>query len=298
MARLTRFAWLSIAASLVTIALKTAAWRLTGSVGLLSDALESLVNLGAAILALVVLSIAAKPADESHAYGHSKAEYFSSGIEGALIIVAALSIIWTAASRLIHPQPVDQVGIGLAVSAVAAVVNLVVARILLEAGRKNHSITLEADGKHLMTDVWTSAGVIVGVAAVAVTGWNRLDPIIALAVAVNIVWSGLLLMTRSAHGLMDAALPTEERRQVEAVLERYEAEGIVFHAIRTRQAGARRFVSMHVLVPGDWSVKRGHDVVEKIECEIREAIPLAQVFTHLEPIEDPVAYGDEELTTE
>ncbi len=295
MRNLTRFAWLSIAASLVTITLKTVAYLLTGSVGLLSDALESLVNLVAACVALWMLIVAARPADEDHEWGHTKAEYFSSAAEGALIIVAAISIGWTAIDRLLHPRALEQVGIGLAVSVVASGVNFVVSRKLLAAARRFHSITLEADAKHLMTDVWTSAGVLVGVGAVAVTGWDRLDPIIAIGVAVNIVWSGFHLILRSTSGLMDVAIPHEDRTLVAGVLASYEAQGVRFHAVRTRQAGARHFVSMHVLVPGSWTVRQGHDLAEKIEEEIRRVVARADVTTHLEPIDDPAAYEDSAL---
>lgn len=295
---LRRFAWLSIVASIVTIALKAAAYLVTGSVGLLSDAMESLVNLVAASMALTMIIIAARPADEGHEYGHTKAEYFSSGTEGVLILVAALSIGWTAIDRLLHPRPLEHVGVGLVISVVASAVNFATARVLLKAGNRFHSITLEADAKHLMTDVWTSAGVVIGVGAVAMTGWQRLDPIIALAVAANIVWSGVHLMMRSAHGLMDAAIPASDRQLIEEVLARHRADGVLFHAVRTRQAGARHFVSMHVLVPGDWTVKQGHDLVEQIETEIRAVVTRARVFTHLEPIEDPVAYGDEQITVD
>src|SRR3954454_6347589 len=208
--RLFRLLWLSIAAAVATISLKTVAWLLTGSVGLLSDAAESVVNLVAAIVALLALRWATKPADEDHAYGHAKAEYFSAGVEGALIFVAAISIAVAAVSRLIDPQAIDDVGVGLAVSAVASAINLAVGLVLLRAGRRHRSITLEADGRHLMTDVWTSAGVIIGVAAVAVTGWERLDPIVALLVAANIVITGVGLVRRSVGGLMDRALPEPE----------------------------------------------------------------------------------------
>jgi cation diffusion facilitator family transporter len=251
---LTRFAWLSITAALITIGLKAGAYLLTGSVGLLSDAMESGVNLIAAIVALVALTVAAQPPDDQHEYGHDKAEYFSSGTEGALILVAAASIAWTSVERLLNPRPIEQLGIGLAVSVVASLVNLVVARILLQAGRQYNSITLEADAHHLMTDVWTSVGVVVGVAAVGLTGWGWLDPVIALAVAVNIVWTGFTLLRRSAGGLMDTALATEDRLKLDEILNAHIGDGIVFHAIRTRQAGSRRFVTFHVLVPGNWSV--------------------------------------------
>ncbi len=292
---LTRFAWLSIAAAIVTIAMKSLAYALTGSVGLLSDALESLVNLVAALMALWMLVLAARPADEDHAYGHTKAEYFSSGVEGALILLAAASICWTAVERLQHPQPLEKVGFGLAVSVLASGVNFGVARVLLTAARRYRSITLEADAKHLLTDVWTSAGVLVGVGAVALTGWERLDPLVALAVAANIVWSGVHLIQRSAHGLLDVAVCEADRRAVGEVLELYRAQGIGFHALRTRQAGARAFIDCHVLVPPQWTVKQGHDLVEEVERDIRARVAGAHVFTHLEPLGDPASDADQAL---
>ena len=293
---LTRYAWLSIAAALVTIGLKSAAYLITGSVGLLSDALESLVNLAAAIMALAMLTIAARPPDEEHAYGHAKAEYFSSGFEGALILVAAVTIILSAIPRLINPQPIEQVGLGLAVSVVASLINFGVARVLKRAGRRYNSITLEADSAHLMTDVWTSVGVLAGVGLVALTGWVRLDPLVALAVAVNIIWSGVHLVRRSALGLMDTALPEDQRNAVLSIQKRYTAQGVQFHALRTREAGARAFVSMHVLVPGDWTVQRGHTLLECVEADVRQALPNATVFTHLEPLDDPVSWDDTQLS--
>jgi len=292
---LVRFAWLSIAAAVATIALKAAAWWLTGSVGLLSDALESFVNLAAAVVTLAMLTVAARPPDEEYAYGYSKAEYFASGLEGSLILVAAVLIGIAAVGRLLAPQPLERIGIGLAVSVVASVVNFGTARVLARAGRHYRSIALEADAQHLMTDVWTSAGVVVGVALVALTGWLWLDPAIALAVAVHIVWAGVGIVRRSVVGLLDRALPESERRAIESVLGDFLARGIEFHALRTRAAAGRSFVSMHVLVPGAWSVQRGHDVVEEIEARVREAVPSASVFTHLEPLEDPASYKDEAL---
>jgi cation diffusion facilitator family transporter len=289
---LTRFAWLSIAAALATIVLKAAAYYVTGSVGLLSDALESLVNLAAALMALAMLTVAARPPDEMHAYGYSKAEYFSSGAEGALILLAAASIVWTALPRLISPRPLEQVGVGLVVSALAAALNFAVARLLLDAGRRYRSITLEADAHHLMTDVWTSAGVVAAIAVVTLTGWNRLDPIIALTVAVNILWTGLKLLRRSAVGLLDSTLPRAEQEGIREVLSRYLSRGIHYHALRTRHAGARSFISFHVLVPGEWTVQQGHDLLEEMERQIRAAVPGATVFTHLEPIGDPAAWQD------
>lgn len=294
-AALTRFAWISIAAALTTMALKTAAYRLTGSVGLLSDAIESTVNLVGGLMALAMLTVAARPADEEHAFGHAKAEYFSSGVEGTLILVAAITIGVTAVRRLLMPQPLEQVGLGLAVSVAASLVNLGVAVALLRVGRRERSITLEANAQHLLTDVWTSAGVLVGVGATALTGWYRLDPIVALAVAANIVWTGFSIVRRSALGLMDTALPAEQLAPVRAVLDTYTGQGIVFHALRTRQAGARSFIDLHVLVPGDWTVKRGHDLLERLEEDLRGALPEATVFTHLEPVEDPVSFEDQKL---
>jgi len=292
---LARFAWLSIAAAVVTIALKTTAWLLTGSVGLLSDAAESVVNLVAAVTTLGMLTVAARPPDEEHAYGHDKAEYFASGVEGALIIVAAVAIAWSAVNRLLHPAPIEQLGVGLAVSTGASLVNFAVARVLFAAGRKHHSIALEADAHHLMTDVWTSAAVLTGIGVVALTGWERLDPIVAIGVAVNITWAGAKLVRRSALGLLDTALPPAEQAAVQAVLEAHRGPEVQFHALRTRQAASRRFVSVHVLVPGSWTVARGHALLEQIERGIREAVPRVAVFTHLEAIEDPASYADEVL---
>lgn len=291
--RLFRLLWLSIAAAIATISLKTAAWALTGSVGLLSDAAESVVNLAAALFAFAALRWALKPADEDHAYGHAKAEYFSAGVEGALILVAAAAIAITGVDRLVHPQPIEDVGIGLAISAVASLINLAVGFLLIRIGRAERSITLEADGKHLMTDVWTSVGVIIGVAAVAITGFDRLDALVALAVAVNIVVTGSGLVRRSVGGLMDRGLGVAEQGEIGDVLSAFERDRRVhFHALRTRQAGSRAFISLHVLVPGDWSVQHGHDVAEEVEAALRERLPFATVFTHLEPIEDPRSFED------
>jgi cation diffusion facilitator family transporter len=292
---LTRFAWLSIGAAVITIILKTIAYLLTGSVGLLSDALESLVNLVGALMALAMLTIAARPADEDHTYGHSKAEYFSSGVEGTLILIAAISIIITAIPRLITPRPLEQVGLGLGVSVAASLVNLMVALILLKAGKRHNSITLEANAHHLMTDVWTSAGVLAGVGAVALTGWERLDPIVAFLVAANIIWSGVRIVRMSALGLMDTALSTEELDKLQKILDPYTNSGIEYHALRSRQSGSRQFVSFHVLVPGKWTVQRGHRLLESIEADIRHAMPSATVFTHLESLNDPASWDDTNL---
>ncbi|MDO8988080.1 MAG: cation diffusion facilitator family transporter [Sideroxyarcus sp.] len=293
--QLKRYAWLSIAAAIATILLKGIAWWLTGSVGLLSDALESFVNLAGALMALAMLSLAAEPADDKHAYGHGKAEYFSSAFEGFLILLAAFSIAYAAIERLLHPQAIEEVGVGLMVSVIASVINLLAARELLKAGRAYNSITLEADAKHLMTDVWTSAGVIVGVGLVWVSGWLWLDPVLALLVAVNIVWTGWQLLQRSASGLMDEAIPAEQIGAIEAILAGYRKQGLDFHALRTRQAGRHAFISLHVLVPGEWSVQRGHDEVERIEADIRAVVPFSHLTTHLEPIEDPLSLVDAAL---
>ena len=292
---LKRYAGLSIATAIFTMGLKIAAYLMTGSVGLLSDALESLVNLVGAGMAFAMLGIAARPADEDHAYGHEKAEYFSSVLEGTLILVAASGIAVAAVRRLATPVPLERVGVGLAVSAVAALANLGCALLLFRVGTRHRSITLEANARHLLTDVWTTAGVVLGVGAVAVTGWLRLDPLIALAVAGQIVWSGVKIVRESASGLMDSALPEQEQKAVREALERFGQDGIEFHALRTRKAGARRFVSLHVLVPGDWSVNRGHAMLERIEAEIQDALPSATVFTHLESLDDPSSWDDQDL---
>ncbi|MFT3847952.1 MAG: cation diffusion facilitator family transporter [Propionivibrio sp.] len=289
---LTRYAWLSIAAAISTILLKGIAWQLTGSVGLLSDAIESFVNLAGALMALCMLTLAALPADAAHQHGHGKAEYFSSGFEGFLILLAALSIGYAAIARLLHPQPLDAVGVGLVASVVASLINFAAAGVLMRVGKKHHSITLEADAHHLMTDVWTSVGVVAGVGLVAWSGWLWLDPIIALIVAANIVWTGYQLMRRSADGLMDRALPTEELAKIENLLAGYRRQGLEFHALRTRQAGSRSFVTLHVLVPGHWSVQDGHAWAGRIEAEIRKTLDHADVTTHLEPIGDPIEADD------
>jgi len=292
---LTRYAWLAIGAAVATIGLKTTAWWFTGSVGLLSDAIESLVNLAAAVVALWMLTLAERPPDEEHAYGYSKAEYFSSGFEGGLIFLAAIVIVWTAVHRLIEPQPIEHVGAGIAISVLASCINLAVAMVLMRVGKRHDSITLEADAHHLVTDVWTSAGVVVGVGAVAATGWQPLDPIVAIVVALNILWMGFRLVRRSALGLLDRALLPDARDAIRTVLARYEIRGIEFHALMTRQAAGRSFASVHVLVPGAWSVQAGHDLAEEIEGDIRAAVRGVSMLTHLEPKEDPVSMTDARL---
>ena len=292
---LSRYAWLSIAAALSTILLKGAAWWMTGSVGLLSDAIESFVNLAGALMALAMLTVAAMPADDKHAYGHSKAEYFSSAFEGFLILLAAFSIGYTAFERLLSPQPLEAVGVGLAVSVVASIINLLTSRTLMAVGRKYNSITLEADAHHLMTDVWTSAGVIGGVGLVWLTGWLWLDPAIAILVALNIVWTGWQLMQRSASGLMDVAIPADRLAAIKGLLEQYRGHGLDFHALRTRQSGSRAFITLHVLVPGSWTVTQGHEWAERLELDIARLLPQSHVTTHLEPLGDPVSMIDQEL---
>ncbi len=292
---LARYAWLSIAVALVTMALKGIAWWLTGSVGLLSDALESLVNLAGAVMALAMLTVAERPPDESHAFGHGKAELFSSAFEGALILIAAAGIVYAAIGRLLAPQPIEHIGVGVGVNALAMLVNLGTGLLLLRVGREHGSIALEADGHHLMSDVWTSVAVILGVGVAVLTDWQWLDSVVALLVGAHIVRTGWHLARRSADGLMDAALPIAQREILETTLDRYRSQGFRFHAVRTRQAGMRSFVSMHVLVPGDWTVQRGHDLLERIEADVRAALPRCHVSTHLEPIEDPRSLEDEPL---
>ena len=289
---LKSYAWLSIAAALATIVLKSLAWWLTGSVGLLSDALESVVNLAGAMMALAMISLAEQPADEKHAYGHNKAEYFSGGFEGLLIVIAAVGIAVAAIDRLLHPQPLASLDTGLVISALASLINLVVARILLAAARRHRSLPLEADARHLMTDVWTSVAVIVGILGIGLTGWLWLDPLLALIFAGNIIYTGWTLLQRAVHGLMDMALPPAEHAAVIAILERYRAAGADYHALRTRESGTRRFVEVHLLVPGEWSLRNAHDLAEALEHEIRVALPQAHVLTHLEPLDDPRAHDD------
>ncbi len=291
-----RYAVLSIAAAVLTIGLKFGAYLLTGSVGLFSDAAESVVNLVAAVAALWALLYAARPPDEEHAFGHDKAEYFSSGLESALILIAAGWIGVTAWDRLMDPQPLQNVGLGLSVTLVAAALNGGVALVLLRAGQRLRSITLRADAQHLLTDVWTSLGVVLGVLTAQLTGWLVLDPLIGLLVAANILWTGVRLLRDTAHGLLDRALPPEDQEAITEVLSRYEEEGIRFHALRTRASGPRRFISMHVLVPGRWTVQRGHDLSEEIEKNIAEALRgNSTFFIHVEPSEDPVSFADQSL---
>ncbi len=287
--------FLSIGAALLTMGVKFTGYFLTGSVGLFSDATESIVNLVAALVGLWALTLASRPADEEHTYGHTKSEYFSSGVEGALILVAAVIIVIEALPRLQHPQPLEQIGPGLAFVVVGAVINGVLGWIMLRAGKRLRSSTLEADASHLFADVFTTAGVLVGIVLVALTGWLILDPIIALLVALNIVWTGIRLLRETGLGLLDTALPLEDMRLIEHVLDTYRAQGLAFHALRTRQAGSRRFISFHVLVPGNWTVLKGHTTCETIELALHDAFPETTVFTHLEPLEDPTSFIDQAL---
>ncbi len=289
---LERFAWLSVATGIVVLALKLTAWQLTDSVGLLSDALESTVNIGAALVAVFALRAANRPADAEHHYGHGKAEYLSAMVEGFLILAASAAIIATAVLRLLNPKPLEDVGIGLAISVLASVLNGVVAYILIRVGRSHRSIVLVADGKHLLTDVWTSAGVVVGVAAVALTGWDRLDPLIALAVGANILWTGWGLLRQSVSGLLDERLPDKDIDEVVQVLASKESDTVHFHALQSRAAGRQRFVSFHMLVPGASSVRAAHDLAQDIEDEIEQRLPGTVVSIHIEPLEDPRAWDD------
>ena len=290
---LSRYGWLAVATAFATILLKAGAWLVTGSVGLLADAAESLVNLVAAAVALIVLKVAARPADANHNFGHTKAEYFSAAVEGVMIFVAAISIVVFAIQRLVFPQPIESLGIGLMISVIASVLNGGVALVLLRAGKRHHSITLTADGKHLMTDVWTSVGVLVGIVLVWMSGWSWLDPVIAIAVGINILFTGYGLVKESTEGLMDASLPERDNEQLRMILTRRAGAGIAFHQMRTRVSGARQFMDFHLLVPDDWSVKQGHDFLEDLSDEIVAEFPRMNVTGHIEPINDPRSYAHE-----
>jgi len=290
--RLTRYAWLSIGAALVTILMKASAYYITGSVGLLADALESLVNLAAAIVMLVVLNLSIRPANDEFTFGFSKMEYFSSGFEGGMILLAAAGIFMTAIPRLIHPVPLEQIGIGLVISTAASLINYGVAVILMRAAKRFDSIPLEADSRHLMTDVWTTVGVLVGIALVGLTGYERLDPIIALLVAANILFTGIRMLRRSAQGLLDTAIPADKLSAVKSILDSYEPQGMKYHALRTRQAAAVNYVALHVLVPGKWTVAHGHQVADEIETRVKKLVPNTSIVTHIEPVEDPKSMQD------
>ena len=290
--KLTGYAWLSVATSVTTLSLKSWAYLATHSVGLLSDALESIINLLAACLALAMLWIAESPPDEEHEFGHEKAEYFSSGAEGALIMVAALSIMAAAVSRFYHPVPLTDLGLGSGLSLLATFLNGGVAMILIRAGKRYRSITLEADGHHLLTDVWTSLALLFGVGMIMLTGETRLDPLVACIASLFIGFTGFRLARRAVAGLIDTALNPRDRERIEQVLAHLGDRGVAYHALRTRQAGRSAFVQLHVLVPGEWEVRRGHALLEEIEADIRAAVPGARVFTHLEPLEEPCSFED------
>ncbi|HOP62367.1 MAG TPA: cation diffusion facilitator family transporter [Spirochaetota bacterium] len=287
-----KYVWMSIAASVATIFLKGGAYFLTGSVGLFSDALESFINLAAAVMALICITIAVSPPDREHPFGHNKAEYFSSVLEGTLILIAAVAIGVTAIERIINPGELRELGTGLVISAFASSINFFTSLVLMRAGKKYNSITLEADAHHLMTDVWTTAGVIAGLFLVKITGWLILDPVIAILVALNIVFTGVKLIKRSVSGLMDEALPEEELDRIKMILDRYEGEGLSYHSLYTRKAASKKFIFLHLLVPGNWHIKRGHEVTKRIEGEIGAVFSDADVFIHLEPLNDPDAFDD------
>lgn len=292
-----RFALLSVGAAVATIALKFTAYLLTGSVGILSDTLESFVNLAGALIALTALKIAARPADKTHPYGHDKAEYFSSGVEGTLILIAATSIGYAAIRRLLSPVPLEQLGWGLAFTASASLLNLIVARALLSAAKRYDSITLEADAKHLLTDVWTSVGVIAGLLALTVTGWQWLDPVVALAVAGHIIITGVSLVRRSVDGLMDYNLPPDELARLEKILKDHHNQFVAYHQLRARKSGPRRFIDLHLVVPGEQTVQQAHDLCEQLEMEIEAALPNASVTIHVEPAEDAASWDEEKHRT-
>ena len=292
---LSRYGWLAVATALATIALKAGAWLVTGSVGLLADAAESIVNLVAAVVALIALKIAVKPDDANHNFGHTKAEYFSAAVEGVMIFIAAISIGIFAVQRLLVPQPLEAVGVGLAISVVASVLNGAVALLLIRAGRRHHSIALKADGKHLMTDVWTSAGVLAGIVLVWLTGWDWLDPVIAIAVGVNILFAGYALVQESTAGLMDVSLPEEDNERLRAILSSRAGAEVGFHLMRTRVSGTRQFMEFHLLVPDEWSVKQGHDFLEDLSDEIVSEFPRMTVTGHIEPINDARSYSHADL---
>ncbi|MDN5899150.1 MAG: cation diffusion facilitator family transporter [Brachybacterium sp.] len=287
-----KYAWLSIVTAILTIVLKTSAWAMTDSVGLLSDAAESTVNLVAGVVALIALTVAARPATERFLYGRAKAEYFSAAIEGLMIFVAAAVIMVTAVERFINPRPLENLGVGLAIVVIASLLNGGVALVLLRVGAAHNSITLRADGKHLLTDVVTSVGILLGVGLVALTGWERLDALVAFAVGVNIIVTGIGLLRESLSGLLDKALPDEDHEVITEVLRRRTDGTLTFHGLQTREAGHQKFMNVHVLVPDEWTVKQGHDYIEGLEDELRGCLPDLTVLTHLEPISDPASYED------
>lgn len=289
----------SVGVALITIALKTGAWWITGSVGLLSDAMESLVNLASAVFGLVMVTVAALPADEEHPYGHHKAEYFSSGFEGILIIAAALGIIWAAGQRLLAPQPLEQVGWGLALSVLSSALNGLLAWVMLRTSRTHRSIALEADARHLFTDVWTSAGVVAGIALVQLTGWLWLDPVVAMGVAANILKEGFHLIWRSSQGLMDEAVEPEVQTTIEQTLQGFalrhdQREIIRFDHVSTRRAGQRRFVDLHMHMPAGWTLGRAAAVRASVEQALMSAVPGLRATIQLLPSDVEAHFFDED----
>jgi cation diffusion facilitator family transporter len=287
-----KYIWISVAASITTILLKGIAYFLTSSVGLLSDAIESFINLAAAVMALVLITIAVSPPDKEHPFGHSKAEYFSSVIEGILIFLAAIAIGVTSIERIINPRPLQDLGIGLLISVAASFINLFVALALLKAGKRYDSITLEADARHLLTDVWTTGGVLIGLLIVKFTGWVILDPVIAVFVALNIVVTGIKLIMKSVSGLMDEALPEDQLTAVKGILDKYKCEKIIYHSLYTRKAASKNFIFLHLLMPANWHISRGHEITKKIESEIQSLLSESDVFIHIEPLNDSDAFDD------
>ncbi len=287
-----KFIWMSIAASVLTISLKSLAYFLTGSVGLLSDAIESFINLAAGIMALIMLIIALSPPDRKHPFGHNKAEYFSSVTEGILILLAAIAIGVTAIERIIRPQPIEQLGTGLLISAAASIINLAVGLMLLKAGKKYRSIILESDGKHLLTDVWTTAGVLLALLLVKITGWIILDSIIAVIVALNIIYTGIKLIIRSVSGLMDTAISDKDQMEIKKILDECCAGEVKYHSLHTRIAASKRFIFFHLIVPGSWNISNSHEITKEIERRIKSALEDSEVFIHIEPLDDPDSFDD------
>jgi cation diffusion facilitator family transporter len=290
--QVARYLKVSVAVALATIGLKTAAWWFTDSVSLLSDALESLVNLAGAIFALAMVTVAAQPADEDHPYGHHKAEYFSSGFEGVMITVAALAIVWASVHRLLDPQPLEQVGLGLALSVLSSALNAALAFAMLRKARELRSIALEADARHLYTDVWTSAGVVLGLLAAVGTGWLWLDPVIAIGVALNILREGVALVRRSADGLMDRALEPEVRAEIDRTLDVFRHQAIRFDHVVTRRAGQRRFVDLHMHMPAGWTLGRAAAVRTSVEQALMSAVPGLRATIQLLPMDVEAHFDD------
>lgn len=289
---LANIVWFSITASILTIVIKYYAYKITDSVGFLSDAMESFINLGAAIVAYIMLTIASRPPDKEHPFGHDKAEYFSSLIEGILIIIASIGILYTAINRIYHPKALEELNLGILLSILATIINFITARILLFYGKKHNSITLEADSHHLMTDVWTTIGIIAGILLVKLTDWNILDPIMAIVVAGSILYTGAKLIVRSVDGLMDKELAEKDLLKVKQILDKFYVRDIHYHALYTRQASSKKFISFHLLFPGDFTLFKAHEITKEIEGEIIKFFPYSDIFIHMEPINDPDAFDD------